>query len=124
MNTFTGIDLVNTTKGLYNTKDLANPQTLACFQYQMIQQQRPDILEGAANFPFAVLSVLSKATNFLSANYNCPKLNQATRQGFYTRFNGQIKVCSPIPLSTIGNANPSQQFPGATKLNPKTGLYN
>lgn len=97
VNTFTGVDIGNLTGGIYDANTLLNPDKLACFEYQILTQQAPDILEpyfySVDGLLAKALSTLAGGLNPLVVNITCPTLNTIQQSQFQQAF-------APYPGST------------------------
>lgn len=89
-NSFAGLDIGDLTNGTYNSAALLDPDTLACFEYQLLMQQAPDLLEpffyaGEAALGNA-LTTLDSGAKLLVVNMTCPTLNNIQQSQFQQAF--------------------------------------
>ncbi|CAI6341405.1 unnamed protein product [Periconia digitata] len=75
-NTFTGVDVVDLTGGVFNGQTLLEGNNLACFAFQVVSIASPDILRGGllGNLVQTAVQKLTDALNPIIATFNCPQL--------------------------------------------------
>lgn len=69
-NSFTGVDVMNLTGGVYNAQTLAQGNNLFCFGTQFLQQAVPDVLKGVA------IDTLTQALANTSSALACPQITK------------------------------------------------
>lgn len=84
VNTFTPVDLGDLTGGVYNSKDLLDPQKLSCFFFRVSQSVTPDIFKKLGTL--VTDGVLKQLTDsiFGPGTFGCPTMtiNQSTLTQF------------------------------------------
>ena len=73
-NTFVGVDVGDLTKSVYNAKDLLDTKNFACFTFQLLSQDGPDLLMGLYTTVFDAVDKLTTAIANITAPFSCPDL--------------------------------------------------
>lgn len=89
-NTFTGVDILNLTGGVYNANTLLQGNNAACFIFQFLEQAAPDLLKGLFVSDSTLLGQLNAAISSALGSYSCPALKQIDESQF-NKFPGYTK---------------------------------
>jgi hypothetical protein len=92
-NTFTGVDLLNLTGGVFDTKTLLQGNNLACFGFQAAQQAAPDLLKGVLGDVTGAVAKIASALAPILSELNCPQLKSIDESQF-SQFPGYTKLSS------------------------------
>ncbi|KAF4627131.1 hypothetical protein G7Y89_g11029 [Cudoniella acicularis] len=71
VDTFTGVDLQNLTRGLYNPRALVQGDNTICFAAQALQQAGPDLLKGLVVDVVSALGLLNSTVGDLLKEVTC-----------------------------------------------------
>jgi len=90
-NSFTGLDLLNLTGGVFDTVTLLEGNNLMCFSYQAAQQAAPDALKSVFSDATAALSMLDGVIDPILSSLGCPQL-KAIDESQFAQFPGFSKL--------------------------------
>lgn len=74
VDTFTGVDLTQLTKGVFDSATLLEGNNAFCFAFQFAQQASPDILKGLFADITKPLAQLNQAVGNVATSLGCPQL--------------------------------------------------
>jgi hypothetical protein len=81
-NTFTPVDVLNLTGGVFSTGQLLEGNNLACFGFQAAQQAAPDLLKGVLSDVAGALAQVASAIAPILSEMNCPQLETIDESQF------------------------------------------
>jgi hypothetical protein len=82
VNTFTGVNVQNLTKGVYNAQTLAQGNNAVCFAFQLLEQQAPDFLRGLFTDVTQPMARLTQGITKILTPLNCPQLVEIDKSQF------------------------------------------